>query len=86
MQRFHIRIEDAAEELGTNLRCLQKWCRYHGIKRWPYRSLGALLKSITRITDQARLQPMERHGEVLQELLAARWAGAGLLVWLLMLA
>ncbi|CAI7877256.1 unnamed protein product [Closterium sp. NIES-54] len=47
---FHLPIEEAARELGVCSSALKRRCRRLGIKRWPFRKVGATLWHKTRDT------------------------------------
>jgi hypothetical protein len=34
-----LKMEEAAKELGLGITALKKYCRKHGIKRWPHRQV-----------------------------------------------
>mmetsp|Transcript_433 Transcript_433/g.824 ORF Transcript_433/g.824 Transcript_433/m.824 type:complete len:389 (-) Transcript_433:273-1439(-) len=43
---FHLPIVEVAKQLGTCTTALKKICRKHKIKKWPYRQIRSLTKSI----------------------------------------
>lgn len=43
---FDLPINEASEELGVSTTIVKRLCRKFGIKRWPYRQINAINKSI----------------------------------------
>jgi len=39
---FHLPIKEVSEKLGICASVIQKFCRLHGIKRWPHRKIQSL--------------------------------------------
>mmetsp|Transcript_3624 Transcript_3624/g.8651 ORF Transcript_3624/g.8651 Transcript_3624/m.8651 type:complete len:218 (+) Transcript_3624:878-1531(+) len=46
---FQLPIQQAAEELKVGETWLKQKCREHGIKRWPYRKVKSLERSIEKV-------------------------------------
>ena len=42
--RFHLPLIDVCREFNVCLTFLKQLCRKHGIKRWPFRQVKAILK------------------------------------------
>ncbi|KAG5176510.1 RWP-RK domain-containing protein [Tribonema minus] len=60
---FHLPIVDAAHKLGMCVTALKKICRQHGIKRWPFRQVQSLQKTIESLqvaSQQPHLSDFDR--------------------------
>jgi len=46
---FHLPIKEVSEKLGICASVIQKFCRLHGIKRWPHRKIQSLDRKIDTV-------------------------------------
>jgi len=49
---FHLPIKEVSEKLGICASVIQKFCRLHGIKRWPHRKIQSLDRKIDTVRQE----------------------------------